>query len=142
MRRNGAPLATGIAILTLLATITSPLCGPLCAKDKGCAGMAPQGSEGTDCHHAAMASETDAPQTHFVAARPCAYAELPAATLNPSKNWDDLRQIQTSATPSLHAIARTAKFPSSFGTDHARWRRSSGLPRTPGKVVETIALRI
>jgi hypothetical protein len=143
MRKNRELLTTGLAALTLLATITAPLCGPLCARDKGCsAGMALQGSEGADCHHGAMAKEIGGPQTHFVAAKPCASTELPAAILDASKNWYELRQIETSATASLHAVEGPVKFPSSLGTDQARWRANRSPFDAHENVVRTIALRI
>jgi hypothetical protein len=143
IRRNSELLTTGIAILILLATVIAPLCGPICARDKGCAvGMAPRGSEGADCHHVAMSNEIGAPRSHFGSAKPCTSTELPSATLNPRKNWDELRQLQTSAALSLDAAASGDRFPSSLDTEHARWRGINGPSGTHEKVVKTIALRI
>src|SRR5579864_2588020 len=128
MRKNGAALTTGITILTLLATIIAPLCGSLCDRANGCgaAHMAPRGSQGTDCHHAATANEFDASQAHFAAPSLCASREFPPAILNPSKNWDELRQIQESAAPTLRAVVGTMQLAPSLGPQLLRWRSGRG----------------
>jgi len=143
MRRSAQLLTTGIALLTLLATIIAPLCGPLCASAKGCAaGMALRESEGTQCHHAAMANEIGAPRSHFGGAKPCTSPELPSATLNPRKNWDELRHLQISRALSLDAASGADRFPSSLGTGRARWHGNSSPCETRENVLETIPLRI
>lgn len=104
--------------------------------------MAPPGSQGTDCHHAAMANEFDASQTHFAARSLCASREFPPATLKPNKNWDDVRQIQESAAPTLHAIVGTMQLTSSLSARFLRWRSTRGPLRTHADGDQITELRI
>jgi hypothetical protein len=143
MRKKRAPLTTGIAILTLLATIIAPLCGPLCARAHGCGlGKAPRGSQVTECHHAAMADEFDASQTRLAAVRLCASSEFPAATLIPNTNWDELRTIRMSVAPALRAIAGTMQLTPSLGSDRLRWRPNRSPHQTHDDSAHTPELRI
>jgi hypothetical protein len=140
MRKISAPLTTGMALLTILATIIAPLCGPLCAVANRC--MAARGSEGTDCHHAAMPNGFDALQTHFVAPRLCASRDFPPATLNPNKNWDELRYIQASAAPMVRAVVGTLQLAPSLGAHLVRWRSSPGPYHTHVHDAQITELRI
>jgi len=143
MRKNSAALATGITLLTLLATIIAPLCGSLCARANGCgARMVPSVSQDADCHHAAMVNEFDASQTHLAAPSLCASREFPPATLNPNKNWDELRQIQESAAPALRAVVGTMQLPPALGPHLLRWRSGRGPYRTNADGAQITELRI
>jgi hypothetical protein len=129
-------LRIALATITLLAMITAPLCGPLCA---AVACMPSTESQTANCHDGATLARSDSQGSTIGATKTCNLSELPAAKLSESTSRID-RHKQRSAVLVLHPPAFAAAL-----TKHAKnrqqWRATSGPDGLSDRTTPTV-LRI
>ena len=129
-------LRIALATITLLAMITAPLCGPLCAAG---ACMPSTESQTANCHDGATLVKSDGQESTIGATKACNLSELPAAKLNESTSRLD-RQQERSAVLVLHPPTFAAQL-----TEHAKnrqqWRTKSGPAGLSDRTTPTV-LRI
>ncbi len=140
--RNDGRRSPSVALVTILALLIAPFCGPLCAAN-ACAGSSANGwANAGDCHHEATADKTDGPPTQVVTAKACNTVELPAATLSGTKSWSSLSETRRGAAPQFRALAPTQDSTSSLGVSHARWRQNNNAAGTKAKATNDTVLQI
>lgn len=129
-------LRIALATITLLAMITAPLCGPLCAAG---ACMPSTESQTANCHDGATFAMSDGPESNIGATKTCNLSELPAAKLNQRTSRLD-RQEERSAVLVLHPPAFAAEL-TEQAKNQQRWQTKSGPAGLSDRTTPTV-LRI
>jgi hypothetical protein len=131
-------LRIALATITLLAMITAPLCGPLCAAG---ACMPSTESQTANCHDGATVAMSDGPESNIGATKTCNLSELPAAKLNQSTSRLDRQEEQSAALVLvLHPPAFAAEL-TEYAKNQQQWQTKRGPAGLSDRTTPTV-LRI
>jgi hypothetical protein len=129
------------ALITILALLAVPFCGPACASAIGCEKVAATGLSAETCHHAAVSTPAESETSASTSARSCNRHELPAI-LSASEDFSTLNKAPVSASP-FSVIAPTHFFISLVPAAHdTRWVDDDVPLSGPSRAASTSVLRI
>jgi hypothetical protein len=125
------------AIITMLALLIAPFCGPICAASSGCDHAAAISGSADTCHHSGVVTTSTSNNAAVSNARACNQHDL-FVIVSAERTWPSPAASSTSAIP--FQVAQTTHL--DVVAPHAQWHSGSDLSKASLPGTSTSVLRI